>query len=184
MACRVRFLNRTEYATLERQRIAAQTELNAETPNGDLEDPKDWPLYRKKIDMDIIPPGSIWECPWIFNPKKYAHRARRELAMRQIADGTWCDRDNYLSKYYWAQWSHRRPPLCLKTPNGVWWMVDRVAENNAGWMVTRISPGDYDHITCSPGVTVPGYSGQLRGGVFSDNVLSPHVHGTVNDIPI
>ena len=112
-----------------------------------------------RID-EISGPCVMWFAAWMHDPANPAHMERREKAMAALARGeAW----NGLSKFYWRDWSDKRPPIVVLCPNGREWCVDSVASNGDGWVVT----GEPPNITCQPSIDVSGYHGRLLGGVFS-----------------
>lgn len=183
MTSRVRFLNREEYQQAERRRLDAIRDVGlTEIIFGHL---SSWDKARQRhlIGMDIIVPGSIWECWHMFNPFKKEHQHRRIHALNCIEHGCYNPREHILSKKYWIDWSHLRPPLCVKTPNGHNWIVDSVDHNGNDWLVQDVTLGDYTSITCTPAVKVDGYHGQLEMGMFTFDQSSPHANGTTYGEP-
>lgn len=108
---------------------------------------------------EVVAPCAMWHVRWIFDPEINGDRRARVLA--QIAAGTFSN--GYLSKFYWQEWSDKRPPICVLCPNGVEWIVDAKSSNGEGWQVT----GDVPRITCVPSIDVRGYHGFLRDGIFT-----------------
>jgi hypothetical protein len=117
---------------------------------------------------EVVKPCPMWFATWHFDPADPEHKIRRDAALAAIADGTFGkgERNYYLSKFYWQQWSHLRPPISVLCPNGAEWCVDAKSSNGDGWTVTGAPP----KITCSPSILVPGYHGFLRDGVFTANI--------------
>lgn len=116
-------------------------------------------------DPTVFTPGTLWMCPWIFNP------------LGESVDHVMIDKEpldiyaasNYLSPYYWRDWSMTRPPICIMGPNGDWWEIDRRSSNGDGWKVTYMV-NDLMHITCHPSIVLKGYHGFLTNGEFSADV--------------
>lgn len=115
---------------------------------------------------EIVAPCAMWYCDWLFDPANVEHNARREVALAAIRGGTFIRTTSYLSRFYWTQWSDKRPPISVLCPNGKEWCVDAASNNGDGWVVG----GDPPEITCSPSIQVPGYHGFLRNGVFTPNI--------------
>lgn len=110
---------------------------------------------------EVVAPCAMWYAFWLFDPSENADR--RDRALAQIAAGTFDAAESYLSRFYWQQWSHKRPPISVLCPNGAEWIVDSKSSNGDGWQVM----GDAPRITCSPSIAVPGYHGFLRDGIFT-----------------
>ncbi len=114
---------------------------------------------------EITGPCVMWYLPWLFDPDKAEHKVRRDMALQAIADGSFGtgEHNYYLSRFYWQDWSDKRPPLCVLTPNGKEWVVDAKSSNGEGWKVTGTEP----QISCQPSIQVDGYHGYLTNGEFS-----------------
>lgn len=131
--------------------------------------------FRRKWAEDRAPfagAGAMWFTPYIFDPNEPKHQETRLKRLAEIAAGTFA-RTNYLSRHYWLQWSDKRPPICVRCPNGLDWLVDSKSTNGEGWEVT----GDAPIITCTPSILVPGYHGYLREGHFTDDIDGRGVNG-------
>lgn len=117
---------------------------------------------------EVVAPCAMWFARWYFDPADPEKGLRRSAALAAIADGSFGtgERNYYLSRMYWQQWSDKRPPICVLCPNGREWVVDAKSSNGEGWTVT----GDPPRITCAPSILVPGYHGFLREGVFTPNL--------------
>lgn len=117
---------------------------------------------------EVTGPCVMWFATWYFNPINPEHELRREAALRAITEGHFGkgERNYYLSRFYWQDWSDKRPPICVMCPNGAEWCVDSKSSNGEGWKVT----GDPPLITCQPSILVPGYHGFLNLGVFSPSI--------------
>jgi hypothetical protein len=159
---RCRFLSPDEFRDAEQARQAL-----AKARDGDY----DWKVansatYGWATLSEIAGPCVMWYVPWYFDPNDATHVLRRETALQSIADGTFGkgDKNYYLSKHYWQDWSDKRPPICVTCPNGREWCVDAKSSNGDGWKVT----GDVPNITCHPSIVVPEYHGWLRNGEFVD----------------
>lgn len=108
----------------------------------------------------------MWYAWWYFDPDNEEHAPRRTRALENIKNGVF-DRTSFmLSRFYWTDWSHIRPPISVLCPNGQEWCVDAVSSNGEGWKVE----GEVPNITASPSILVPGYHGYLCGGVFTPNL--------------
>lgn len=117
---------------------------------------------------EVTGPCPMWYVPWYYDPGDPEKGIRRDAALSAIADGSFGtgERNYYLSKFYWQQWSHIRPPICVLCPNGAEWCVDAKSSNGEGWNVT----GEPPLLTCTPSILVPGYHGFLQNGVFTENM--------------
>jgi hypothetical protein len=104
----------------------------------------------------------MWYCPWYYDPKDPEDVPTRERALQYYRDNP--KGKHFLSPFYWRDWSDKRPPICVMTPNGHEWIVDQVSTNGQGWTVT----GEAPNITCHPSIQVPGYHGFLRNGEFTN----------------
>lgn len=161
---KVRLLTAKEFSEAEDARMALAKKRGA--------DPE-W-LAANKVTygwasmVDIVGPGAMWETPWYFDPKDPEDQSRREYALAHLDE-----KNVYLSKFYWQQWSHIRPPLSVLCPNGVEWCIDACASNGPGWTVTGTAP----LVTCSPSISVPGYHGWLKNGEFTDDCEGRGPHG-------
>lgn len=115
--------------------------------------------------VDVIAPGAMWFATWYFDPEDRIEMAdRRTKALERIASGQ--NLNDYLSRFYWQDWSLKRPPICVLCPNGAEWCVDAKSSNGEGWQVT----GDVPVITAAPSIAVTGYHGFLRDGVFTPDL--------------
>lgn len=112
---------------------------------------------------EITGPMPMHFAPWYFDPSDPGDRPKRDVALKAIADGTFGKQHYYLSRFYWSQWSDKRPPILVICPDGSHWCVDAVSSNGEGWTVTGTPP----KITCSPSIAVSGYHGYLKDGVFT-----------------
>lgn len=117
-------------------------------------------------DRSVFVPGTVWEQDWVYDPT--GERERRNLPVMF----TRADREailaqkqpnRHLSMFYWNDWSHRRPPLCIVCPNESQWEIDRISSNGPGWKVIGMFPS----ITILPSIDMPRYHGHLRNGEFS-----------------
>jgi len=115
-------------------------------------------------DPRIIKPGTMWYTPWIFDPQNPDDEERRTKALERIQNGTF--KGTMLSRFYWLEHSHKRPPICVMCPNGSMWIIDQVATNGEGWKIT----GEGLNLTAMPSIVVPGYHGWLKNGEFTDDV--------------
>ncbi len=128
-------------------------------------------------DARIIKPGTMWYTPWIFDPSDPSEVDRRLKALERIQNGTF--KGAVLSRFYWLQWSHIRPPICVMCPNGSMWIVDQVANNGEGWQIT----GEGLNISASPSIVIPGYHGFLKNGEFTDDLDGRGPMGIPQEIP-
>lgn len=122
---------------------------------------------------EVVEPCAMWFAYWYFEPGNPEHVIRREKALAMIADGSFSEgknRNYYLSRFYWQQWSHVRAPICVLCPNGREWCVDAKSSNGEGWQVK----GDAPRLVVTPSIDVPGYHGWLGSG-FPDGVERPGV---------
>lgn len=101
------------------------------------------PDFHEKIKK----PLAMWYAPWYHDP----------------AEGKIDAEKHFLSIHYQNDWSDKRPPLCVRCPNGSIWVPDQKSSNGTGWKVT----GEAPNISCSPSISVPGYHGFLRDGLFT-----------------
>lgn len=160
MTVRVNFLSDELHKELEEMRREAVRSWPG------YEDLKggNWPLDLSELSASFVPPGSMWHCPWIFDPEKEADQLDLRLARARQPDY-----NGYLSVHYLQDHARTRPPLCVKLPNHSDWIVDQKSSNGSGWVVTYSQP-DYSDITCSPSILVPGYHGFLQNGVFTPDL--------------
>ena len=119
-------------------------------------------FYRN--DIRILTPGMAWFTDWIYDPTGVRQASGKHVMIRTP------DSPNreYLSEYYWSDWSTKFPPICVVCPDGSQWEINRKSSNGPGWKVIGTLPD----ITCTPSIVVPGYHGWLRDGIFSDNLES------------
>lgn len=115
-----------------------------------------------RID-EVGPQCLMWYTPWYFDPSDPEDKPKRDRALEALRNGTFDKSHQYLSRFYWQDWSHKRPPICVLTPNGKEWCVDACSSNGEGWQVT----GEPPSITCEPSIQVTGYHGYLRNGEFT-----------------
>lgn len=106
----------------------------------------------ERLKPNGLEPGMAWYCPWLYDP------AAPEPGLKSERE-KW----GYLSRFYWADWSDKRPPICVVCPNGQHWLIDSKSSNGDGWKIT----GEPPLITASPSILVPGYHGFLQNGVFT-----------------
>lgn len=112
---------------------------------------------------DTYAPGTAWMMPWIYNPAKPdPDKIERGLAGR-----------SFLSVYYWRDWAHVRPPICVVCPDGNEWIMDQRSNNGLGWTIS----GTPDCPTAMPSIVVGQYHGWLRDGFFSPD-LEGRVYGS------
>lgn len=117
---------------------------------------------------EVVAPCAMWYGYWLFDPENPEHKKRRDSALAAIAAATFGagEKNYYLSKFYWRDWSHLRPPINVLCPNGTEWCVDAKSSNGDGWKVT----GSVPKITARPSILVPGYHGFLNDGVFTGDL--------------
>ena len=114
---------------------------------------------------EVLAPGAMWFVPWYFDPTDRMEMAQRRVkALERIAAGEH-SRD-FLSRFYWQQWSEKRAPICVLAPSGEEWCIDSRSSNGEGWTVT----GDAPLITCAPSIALPNYHGYLQNGVFTPDL--------------
>jgi hypothetical protein len=108
---------------------------------------------------EVVAPCAMWFGYWLFDPEDPEHARCRAAALAAIADGSFGkpERNYYLSRFYWTQWSDKRPPICVLTPNGKEWVVDAKSSNGEGWQVQ----GDPPLLVVTPSIDVPGFHGFL-----------------------
>jgi hypothetical protein len=147
----VKFYTRDEFSAKEDERIRLATERGTGVAMA-----------------EALGLGAMWECPWYYDPndEDQERRARRDNALKGIADGTFGLRQTYLSAHYWKDWSDKRPPLCVICPDRSVWCIDARSSNGSGWTVTGTPP----KITCIPSILVKGYHGFLQEGVFTPDI--------------
>ncbi len=166
---KLKFLTREEFRAADDARMAL-----AETRGNDPE----WIVANRatygyaKLD-EITGPNVMWECPWYHDPEDPTDAGVRERALAWYSDPS--KGNSFLSRFYWKDWSHIRPPLTVLCPNGAEWTVDQVSSNGEGWTVTFEGDWKDGLISCSPSIQVPGYHGFLGSngtppGYFSDPV--------------
>jgi hypothetical protein len=114
-------------------------------------------LYRN--DPSFWKPGMGHLADWYYDPS-----GEREAAGKHVVAKRDCD--SFLSRFYWDDWSDKRPPIIVICPNGRQWCVDQKSSNGEGWKVT----GEWPNITCTPSIVVPGYHGFLQNGIFTDDL--------------
>lgn len=177
MTVQVQYKDRTAFRMLDSERMTKCNKIDPTLPE----------VERQKLVSqywrECYTPGMLYEAPWYYDPGSSAKAERRRSAIRSIEAGTFDDKIAFLSRHYWMQWSHIRPPLIVICPNGEIWCPDQVSSNGTGWEVTDCDLHDYDRITCSPSIVVPGYHGFLRNGVFTADMDSPHPNGTRGGVP-
>lgn len=105
---------------------------------------------------EITGPAVMWYVPWYFDPNNPEHKPRRDNALKAIAENKF-QYNYYLSRFYWQDWSDKRPPICVLTPHGKEWCVDAKSSNGEGWRVT----GEAPLLSVTPSIDVPGYHGWL-----------------------
>lgn len=156
-----RFLTRNEFADVEKQRLAL-----AKHRSEDVQWLKDNnATYGWASISEIVGPCVMWEMPWYFEPHNPKDEAQRNSALKAIADGSFGKHKFfYLSKFYWQDWSDKRPPICVVCPNGEEWVIDSKSSNGDGWQVTGTAP----NITCRPSIKLPKYHGRLTDGEFKE----------------
>jgi hypothetical protein len=129
---------------------------------------KGW--YRE--DRRMFTPGMGWYQPYYYTPDHWPEKVNwggREDRGTLVKRG-----EKYLSKFYWENWSNKRPPICVVLPNGEKWEIDRKSSNGEGWKVE----GEWPNITCSPSINATGYHGHLKKGEFTRDVERPqHPNG-------
>lgn len=162
----VRLLTRDEFSVLSDARIAlAKSRENDSAWMESNKAPYGWANFSEVAGGECI----MWECPWYHDPQNPEDAIARENALAQ-PEKRW-----YLSKFYWKDWSDKRPPLCVLTPNGKEWVVDAVSSNGDGWQVSFMGDWREGKIICTPSIQVPGYHGFLgsngaRPGFFTDAI--------------
>lgn len=132
-----------------------------------------WPPELHQLSNSFVPPGSLWECPWFFDPLDPGDAASLE---ERIANASQPGYNGILSEHYLRDHARTRPPLCVKLPNHWDWMMDQTSSNGTGWIVTTAGP-PYEDVTASPSIVAPGYHGFLQNGQFTpdlDNGQGPH----------
>lgn len=138
---KIRYLNKEEFSAANEARMALARKRN---------DGKGASLF------EITGGGVGWYSYWYY----HAHEEdREEWVIRERARAKTDAKMSFLSKHYWNDWSHTRPPISVLCPNGMEWCVDQVSSNGTGWVVTgSLEDGT---LTASPSIDVPGYHGWL-----------------------
>lgn len=136
-----RLMTTAEYTALENEAVA----------NG---------YYRN--DRRILTPGMAWYTDFIYDPTGARERNHQHVMITLANKGN----HDHLSQYYWQDWAHIRPPICVVCPNGELWEIDRRSKFGPGWKVT----GEGLQITCHPSINVAGYHGWLKNGMFSHDL--------------
>lgn len=101
---------------------------------------------------------------WSDNPHKMKMDRERGLAGQ-----------TFLSVHYWRDWSDKRPPIILFTPNMKVWCPDQKSTNGDGWHVTD----NKGLLTIRPSIVVAGYHGWVTDNVFSDDIEGRGERGLV-----
>ncbi len=110
------------------------------------------PIQCRLVDAkDGRNPGDMWFAPWLLKPE-------------------W---SCLLSDEYRRDWMGKRPPLMVRLPNRLNFIIDGAASaQTSGWTVT----GEAPNITVSPSINCNrfdprgGYHGWLQNGVLSDDL--------------
>lgn len=121
-------------------------------------------------DKRILVPGLAWEMDWIYDPTGERQRANKHVMIKSQDAGN----ANFLSVYYWKDWSRIRPPICVVCPDGSLFEIDRRSKNGPGWKVT----GDRLYITCHPSIVVSNYHGYLINGQFTPDLEGRNYNNT------
>jgi hypothetical protein len=157
------FLDRKEFREREDSRQAAVGAWReANLPDSHT---GPWPEELKALDHSFFPPGSMWECPWYFDPFEDGaeEKAKRCLEALQANPSA----AYHLSIHYWRDWAPWRPPLTVVCPDHRHWTPDSKSVNGDGWTVT----GEPASLTCSPSIWTrmsdpTSFHGYLTNGVF------------------
>lgn len=119
-------------------------------------------------DPKIFIPGTAWYMDWYYDPsglreKNHQHVMFKACHRQEILDGK---QPSFLSIYYWREWSHIRPPICVMAPGNHPWILDQQSSNGLGWTVNNIDP-----LTVHPSIDLsPGYHGFLKNGEFTPDL--------------
>ncbi len=76
------------------------------------------------------------------------------------------DPQSYLAENYGRDWYRKRPPICVRLPDGKDWVVDSRSTGGGGWVIT----GEVPNITASPSILTETYHGFLHNGVLSNDL--------------
>lgn len=114
---------------------------------------------------EVLDAGAMWFVPWYFDPTDRVDMAQRRTRILDNLAARGEHRD-YLSKFYWQDWSDKRPPICVLCPGGGEWCIDAKSNNGDGWRVT----GEPPKITATPSILLPNYHGFLKDGLFTPDL--------------
>ncbi len=176
---RINFILEKDRRALEDARYAAVQEWR--DSHEPLADWAAWPPELLKINRSFFPPGSMYYCPWYFDPGKPELRhgddehatldaiiANRIARIQANPNGP-----HHLSIHYWQDHAHQRPPLMIICPDYSHWCPDQKSSNGTGWKVT----GELHNITVAPSIwtkmgseSTESYHGFLQNGQFTDPV--------------
>lgn len=126
-----------------------------------------WPDELRDLSNSFLPAGSMYFCPWYFDPEKAADRATLPQ-LRASAEADPAAVNRHLSVHYLRDWADKRPPLMIVCPDFRPWCPDQRSSNGTGWTVTGEAPA----ITCAPSIwtsmgATDAYHGFLQDGVFT-----------------
>jgi hypothetical protein len=117
-------------------------------------------------DPRVFKPGMAWYMDWYYDPtgereRAGKHQLFKEEHRRAILDN---GAPSHLSMFYWREWSHLRPPICVMCPGDAQWVIDQKSSNGPGWTVNTIEP-----LSVHPSIDFSdrkGYHGFLTNGEF------------------
>ena len=160
------FLSEAEYREREDARRAAVSEWQ----RANNYEAGRWPDELRSLSQSFLPAGSMWLCPWYYDPAKPVDEDGDTLE-QCIAKASAPDYNGFLSVHYYRDWAKVRAPIVVVCPDFVHWIVDSKSSNGAGWVVT----GEAPRLTCAPSIwtsmsSPTSYHGFLQNGVFTDPV--------------
>lgn len=128
-----RLLTAEEQRASEKARHAAVGKWQKE--NGYESGP--WPAELVALNDSFRPPGTMWFCPWYFDPKDSEDLANLDAWIEEARRPEY---NGHLSIHYLQDWARIRPPICVVCPDGRDWIVDAKSSNGTGWVVQGEAP--------------------------------------------
>ena len=112
-------------------------------------------------------PGDIWFLTYLVEDSRHKDETTEPELFKDYDLEMYRTSERILSPNYLRDWWGKRPPLCIKLPDGTDWCPDAPAQNNPqGWTVT----GEVPNVTVRASIDTGLYHGYITNGLIEDDL--------------